>query len=191
MELQSKPMDWRKAAMPSGRQRGPEKTAVPRTWSTVRTSCGEAVLEPSGKPGGWAGMAGCGGTPAALMRAAGADSRFHRVGSASEGHDAEDSWLVASDEFEGYSRAAGWRRGAVQKVDGVKDRKVPVARWRRGRNQGGSCEFHYGPYSALGHAIHLVHVGRTSRRVHTRVGEEFGESRGQELTRVVRVKRAD
>eukprot|EP00965_Chrysotila_dentata_P029310 974108-Pleurochrysis_carterae.AAC.1 len=65
-----------KAAIPSGRGKGPEKRrrtcrqrdAVPsKTWSAVRRSCGKECSAAAGKPGGSVGGAACGGTSAAVM----------------------------------------------------------------------------------------------------------------------------
>eukprot|EP00965_Chrysotila_dentata_P176041 5812290-Pleurochrysis_carterae.AAC.1 len=58
-ESQSRPKLLRKAAMPSGRRIGPEKSrstrleraAEPTTWSAVRTSWGDEVSSASGRPG--------------------------------------------------------------------------------------------------------------------------------------------
>eukprot|EP00965_Chrysotila_dentata_P002693 87914-Pleurochrysis_carterae.AAC.1 len=58
-----------------------ERAAAPTTWSAVRTSWGDVTWSASGSPGGCEGMAGCGGTPAALTGAAGALDQGKHVSS--------------------------------------------------------------------------------------------------------------
>eukprot|EP00965_Chrysotila_dentata_P071081 2349035-Pleurochrysis_carterae.AAC.1 len=47
------------------------------------------------------------------------------------------------------------------------------------------------PNGTFCHTVQLVYVGGTGGRVDARPGKEVGESGGEELARVIRVKRAD
>eukprot|EP00965_Chrysotila_dentata_P183206 6049632-Pleurochrysis_carterae.AAC.1 len=87
--------------------------------------------------------------------------------------------------------AARWSGCTVKYVQCVDHGEVPEVRRYRRRNKVRPGELHDGTYSPFRHSVELVHVGWTSRCVNANFRYKIGETGGEELARVVRVKRAD